>query len=200
MSKYSTEVDGLVELGITKTINEIGARIGNYGAYTYNSKDVKGWIDSLSYYSAIANFLDEYVEGTEEMDFNKLSLIIKMSMSNVRAGSSSAISTDYNRPLPLLPNSGVSVFVNGSLLTGSPFSVNSGDICNILAVYSGNETVSMMRMEVDSIAVAEESTSVFLNNYQINYIDVQTKEIRVYVYFEGNPTPTLTLALVTIIT
>ena len=55
MSQYSQEVEGLVGLGIAKTINEIGARVGNYGAYTYNSRDIKGWINSLSYYSAIAN-------------------------------------------------------------------------------------------------------------------------------------------------
>lgn len=200
MSKYSSEVDGLIELGITKTIHEIGARIGNYGAYTFNSKDIKGWLDSLSYYSAIANFLDEYVEGTEDIDFNKLSLMMKLSMSNVRAGSSSVVSTEYTRPIPLLGNDGVSIYVNNVLLTGAPFSVNSGDLCDILATYNGPETVAMMRLEIDSLAVAEEARSVFLNNYQINYLGVQTKYLSVFVYFDGNPIPTETTAIITIIT
>jgi len=200
MSQYSQEVEGLVGLGLAKTINEIGARVGNYGAYTYNSRDIKGWIDSLSYYSSIANFLDEYVEGNEEIDFEKLSLVIKLSLSSSKAGSSSVVSTNYTQPIQLPVGVGVSLFINNTLLSTAPFSLNENDICDIRAVYSGPEIVDMVRLEVDSVAVAEEATTVFLSNYKINYVGVQTKEINVFVYFAGNPVPSLTTFTITIIT
>lgn len=200
MSQYSQEVEGLVGLGIAKTINEIGARVGNYGAYTYNSRDIKGWINSLSYYSAIANFLDEYVEGNEEMDFDKLSLVIKLSLSSSKAGSSSVISTSYTQPVQLPVGTGVALLINNILQTEAPFYLNENDLCDIKAIYSGPESVDMIRLEVDSIAVAEESTSVFLSNYKINYVGIQTKEINVYVYFTGNPVPSISTYTITIIT
>lgn len=200
MSQYSQEVEGLVGLGLAKTINEIGARVGNYGAYTYNSRDIKGWVDALSYYSAIANFLDEYVEGNEEMDFEKLSLVIKLSLSSSKAGSSSVVSTNYTQPIQLPVGIGVALFINNILQTAAPFSLNENDICDIKAMYTGPDAVDMIRLEVDSLAVAEESTSVFLSNYKINYVGIQTKEINVYVYFTGNPVPSVTTFTITIIT
>ena len=200
MSQYSKEVEGLIELGLTKTINEIGARIGNYGAYTYNSIDIKGWVDALSHYAAIANFLNEYSEGNEEIDFEKLSLVIKLSLSSAKAGSSSVTSTNYSQLTSPVLGQGVSLLINGTVLTEAPFSLNENDICDIKAVYTGPDTVDMMRLEVDSIAVAEENTSVFLSNYKINYVGVQTKDIIVYVYFTGNPIPTQSTFTITIIT
>jgi hypothetical protein len=200
MSKYSQEVEGLVGLGLAKTINEIGARVGNYGAYTYNSRDVKGWINSMSYYASIANFLDEYVDGDEEMDFEKLSLVIKLSLSSSKAGSSSVVSTSYTQQMQLPLGVGVSLLINNILQTAAPFSLNENDICDMRAVYTGPETVDMIRLEVDSLAVAEEATSVFLSNYKINYVGIQTKEINVYVYFTGNPVPSISTYTITIIT
>jgi len=199
MSQYSQEVKGIVGLGITKTIGEIGARIGNYGAYTYNSKDVKGWINALSYYSSIANFLDEYVDGNEEIDFDKLNLVIKLSLSSAKAGSSSVVSTNYLQSTHPITGVGVSLLINNSIVS-SPFYLNENDICDIKAIYSGSEKVDMIRLEVDSIAVAEETSSVFISNYKINYVGIQTKDIKVYVYFSGNSTPSLTTFTVTILT
>lgn len=200
MSQYSKEVDGLIELGVAKTINEISARIGNYGAYTYNSADVKKWTNALSFYSAITNFLDEYVEGNEEMDFEKLRMLIRLSLSSSQAGSSSVIVTDYTQTQQIPTASGVSIYVNGTLLTDAPFSVNDGDVCDIKAVYNGQVPNEMIRLEIDSLAVAEESNSVFLNNYKINYLGVQTKTITVSVYYAGNPTPDVITATIVIIT
>ncbi len=199
MSQYSQEVEGLIGLGLAKTINEIGARIGNYGAYTYNSSDIKGWIDSLSYYSSIANFLDEYVEGTEEMDFDKLSLVVKLSLSSAKAGSSSVVSTSYTSPILAPIAVGVSLLINNQVVTDAPFSLNKDDIVDIRANYAGPDVVDIMSMEIDSLVVSEESTSVFLSNYKINYTGVQTKTINVYTYFTGNPVPSLTVFTITII-
>lgn len=200
MSKYSNEVRGLIGLGLTRTINEIGARIGNYGAYTYNSIDVSGWVDSLSYYAAIANFLDEYVDGNEELAFEKLDLVTKLSLSSAKAGSASASSTSYTQQqLPIL-GMGINLLINGVPHPDTPVSLNVNDVCDLKGVYSGLEQIDMMVMTVDSISVAEEATSVFLNNYKINYVGSQTKTVTVYVYLVGNPVPIQKDFIITIIT
>lgn len=199
MSQYSNEIDGLISIGMAKTIDEISSRIGNYGAYTYNSNDIKAWVDSLSYFTSISNFLDEYVEGNEEIDFEKLSLIVRLSMSNVYAGSSSSVSTSFV-PRPVISVGNTTLTINGLPVPPTGFMVKEDELYDIKANYVGDSSIDLIRIEIDSIAVADESTSVFLSNYRVNYTGTDTKSVNVLVYLTGNAVPEITEYVLTVIT
>jgi hypothetical protein len=199
MSQYSKEIEGLMSMGIAKTIDEISSRIGNYGAYTFNSNDVKGWTDALSYYTAVSNFLDEYIEGNEEMDFDKLKLVLRFSMSNVYAGSSSAVSTSYT-PIPVISVGNVALTINSTAVASTGFLVKEDELYDVKAEYLGEQTIDLIRIEIDSIAVADESKTVFLNNYRVNYTGTSTKIVSVLTYLNGSLTPEITEFELTVVT
>jgi len=199
MSQYSNEIDGLISIGMAKTIDEISSRIGNYGAYTYNSNDIKAWIDSLSYFTSISNFLDEYVEGNEEIDFEKLSLVVRLSMSNVYAGSSSSVSTSFV-PRPVISVGNTTLTINGLPVPSTGFMVKEDELYDIKASYVGDSSIDLIRIEIDSIAVADESTSVFLSNYRVNYTGTDLKSVNVLVYLTDNAVPEITEYVLTVIT
>lgn len=199
MSQYSNEIDGLISIGMAKTIDEISSRIGNYGAYTYNSNDIKAWIDSLSYYTSLSNFLDEYVEGNEEIAFEKLSLVVRLSMSNANAGSSSSVSTSFI-PKPVISVGNTTLAINGVPVPTLGFMVKEDELYDVKATYVGDGTIDLIRIEIDSIAVADESTSVFLSNYRVNYTGTASKSVNVLVYLTGNPVPEITEYVLTVIT
>jgi len=199
MSKYSKEIEGLISLGVAKTIDEISSRIGNYGAYTFNSNDVQGWTNALSYYTAVSNFLDEYVEGNEEIDFEKLKLVVRFSASNVYAGSSSAVSTSYTPRVVNNPGS-IVLTINNTLVPPTGFLIQEDALYDVVAEYVGDGIIDLIRIEIDSIAVAAENTSVFLNNYRVNYTGTDSKLVRVLTYLDGNLTPEITEFQLTVVT
>jgi hypothetical protein len=190
MSNNSSEILGLIHVSIERIIQELSTRLNNYGAYTYDSIDVRYWKNALIYYTSLENFLDEYAEGNEEIDFEELYTVVKIALSSVSVGGGSVETTNIlPKPGPIGVDE-ITLHINGVNHGGlSPFAVNEDDIIDLVAEYNGTLDVQAVRISVDTISVTEESSSVKLENYKVNYSGSSLKNVVVLVYIKDQETP-----------
>lgn len=165
MSEFSKEISGLIDQGIDKSIQELSARLLDYGKYTYNSMDVRRRHNQLTYYTSLENFLAEYVEGEEEMTSRDLLTISRIANSSVRAGGNVAQTSNTTIGPENLFND-VSFKVNGESVSGV-YMANINEVLTLEASYHGSMDVGFMTLGIDSLNVTEEAPKVFTNNYKL---------------------------------
>lgn len=198
MSKYSSEIDGIIDNGIDKSVKEISERLLDYGKFTYNALDVRQYKNQLIYFTTLENFLSEYVEGEEEVPTEDLLTIARISNSSVRLGGVSS-GTSSAVPSTVAAINDVIFKVNKEPV-GGVYLGRMNEIISLETEYVGDKDVTLMHMEIDGgVSATEEATEVFINNYKIAYDGSLIKEVTITLTLDGNPTPMVTVFAIVIV-
>lgn len=197
MSNYSAEISGIIDHGIDKSIKSISDILLDYGKFTYNSKDIARYRNKLTFYTTLENFLEEYVEGDEQMNTQDLLTIARISTSSVKLGGNIVGTSNIVSSLVTVTNSTV-LKVNGESIHGV-YLARLNEIIDLDAIYVGSGTVEQMSMTISPISVIEEKSPVYIKNYRVEYIDNLIKEVTVSIKLAGVATPLVTVFAVVIV-
>lgn len=197
MSNYSAEISGIIDHGIDKSIKSISDILLDYGKFTYNSKDIARYRNKLIFFTTLENFLEEYVEGDEQMDTQDLLTIARLSTSSVKLGGNTVGTSNIVSSLVTITNSTV-LKVNGESIYGV-YLARLNEIINLDAIYVGSGVVEQMSMTINPISVIEEKSPVYIKNHRVEYIDNLIKEVTVSIKLAGVATPLVTVFAVVIV-
>lgn len=190
MSSYNKLTIDSLSMSLDNVIVSISERLANYGIYTYNSKDIQAWRQSIAYYSCLYDFLHEYIEGNEEVEINDLLDVIRMSLSSTSIGAASVIKVDKFNSLPESTED-VILSVNGTIYTELvPILVNNNQILNLEVLYSGTDPITYISASIDTLMIADETGHIYINGYYIQYSNSNIIPITITVYKADNTTET----------
>lgn len=198
MSKYSSEIDGIIDSGVDKVVKEIGDRLLDYGKFTYDADTVRQYKNKLTYFTTLENFLSEYVDGEEEVAEEDLLTIARISNSSVRLGGSTS-GTSSTVPSAATSVNNTIFKVNGEPV-GGVYLGRINEVITLEAEYTGDGNVQLIHMELDGgVSATEEADQVYLSNYKLAYDGSLIKEVTITITVEGLVDPLVTVFAIVIV-
>lgn len=196
MSSYNKLTIDSLSMSLDNVIVSISERLNNYGAYTFNSKDIQAWRQSVAFYACIYDFLHEYIDGNEDTELTDLVDVLRMSLSSTDIGAASVIKIDKFNSLPSSTEDIILLVNNTEYNDQTPIVVNTNQVLNIEAVYNGTSAIDYLEVNMDTLTIADELGNVYINGYYVQYSGSSVIPVICTVHYQDQTTTTKTFSIV----